>query len=32
MMDTETNSGVVEQYHDNTNDEDDDDIDVIAPT
>ena len=29
MADTDTNSGVVEQRYDNTNDEDDDDIDVI---
>ena len=31
MIDTETNSGVMEQCHNTTNDEDDDDVDVTAP-
>ena len=32
MTDTETNSGVTEQSHNNVNDEDDNDVDVITPT
>ena len=31
MMDNETNSGVMEQCHDNMNDEDCEDIDVVTP-
>ena len=31
-MDTKTNSGVMEQCHNNMNDENDDNVDVVTPT